>query len=574
MRAWTKLPIWSRKTFMGVGIIAVGLGIASFHVMQDIFTDHLRPGTYAASEEPDMLAGQWSYLPGAAIEDDGLKIEPVKLSIVEQNGSGGQANTPINLFGTSLEDATDFSLTAELADLQDKAVIQLYGQVPIIADEFRVERRSVRLTISATTLQVELWDGTSQQAVATKSFPIAMKTHAHLYIEHRQKVLTLKIDDKQVGSLPVSGLFDDQKVWLGFDGSATWRLAGLEAAALPGAKLTIIDGSAVKLAAKDPNGLQQLISKKRPGFHLGAAMALGPAMTDPAYAAVAFGGNFGMLTAENALKWQFVHPKADTYTFQEADALVALAEKYRLRVHGHTLVFAEANPRWVQDLPAEAVEGAMLEHIQKVVGHYKGRVTSWDVVNEPLADYDDFVLGEAELRQHKWFKAMGEAYIAKAFRAARKADPKALLFLNDYGLEADDERWGALVNLVKRLKAQHVPIDGVGFQAHVYEAGDRIDAAVLRRHMQELGKLGLKVRISEMDVYTDDGTEVQAAQYADVFAVCFAEPNCVAFTTWGVSDRYNYWRDDEGNLQQGQDFLWDLNMRPTAAVSKLQQFLR
>jgi endo-1,4-beta-xylanase len=577
MAFWKKLPRLPRKTFLGVGIVtAIGLGLTGFQLMQHIFTDYSQPqpGTYAASEKPDMLAGQWAYMPGAVPEDDGLKVEPPRRAIVEQDGSGGQTNAPINLFGSSLDDATDFSLRAEIADLKGTAVVQLYGEAPVIADEFRVERRSVRLTLSTMALQAELWDGTSQQPVVSKSFPITVQTHAQLYIAHQQKTLTLKVDDQVAGSLPVSGLFDDQKVWLGLDGSDTWRLAGLEAKALSGAKLTVVDGSAIKLAGKDPDGLQRLLSKKRPDFRLGAAMALGPAMTDPAYASVAFGGNFGMLTTENALKWQFVHPEPDTYTFQEADALVALAEKYHLQVHGHTLVFAEANPRWVQDLPAEAVEGVMLDHIQKVVGRYKGRMVSWDVVNEPLADYDDFVPGETELRQHKWFRAMGEAYIAKAFRAAHKADPKALLFLNEYGLEADGERWDGLIALVKRLQAQNVPIDGVGFQAHVYEAADRIDPATLRRHIRQLEELGLKVRISEMDVYSDDGVEVQAAQYADVLAACLAEPNCVSFTTWGVSDRYDYWRDDDGSIQQGEDFLWNAAMQPTLAVSKIKEFLR
>ena len=213
----------------------------------------------------------------------------------------------------------------------------------------------------------------------------------------------------------------------------------------------------------------------------------------------------------------------------------------------------------------------MVDHITQTVGHFKGRVASWDVINEPLADFG--VAGSSGLRNHTWLKASGENYIASAFMAAREADPRAKLYINEYGLESNGERWDTFLALVKKLKVQGVPIDGVGFQGHVYDSGDIINPVTLRSHIRELAELGLTSRISEMDVYSDDGTEVQAKQYADVFNVCFTEPSCVSWSTWGVTDRYNFWQDESGRLQHGRDFLWDEKYRPTAAVSAIQSMI-
>jgi endo-1,4-beta-xylanase len=169
---------------------------------------------------------------------------------------------------------------------------------------------------------------------------------------------------------------------------------------------------------------------------------------------------------------------------------------------------------------------------------------------------------------------MGESYIPAAFNAAHQADPHAQLYMNEYGLEQDGERWDAFVALVVRLKQQGVPIDGVGLQAHVYSSEDRLSASVLQAHIKILAGLGLKTRISEMDVYDDDGQSVQAEQYAAVFQACLSEPTCVSFTTWGITDRYDHFTDDDGSIQQGHDLLWNDNFSPTPALRALQQLLR
>src|SRR6202007_3122240 len=113
---------------------------------------------------------------------------------------------------------------------------------------------------------------------------------------------------------------------------------------------------------------------------VGAAMSLAQAVSDPAYSQLAFGGQFGSMTTENSLKWQFVEPRQGVYDFHEGDALVDLANRNHMAVQGHTLVFGEANPEWVRNLPTatnadkQKVQQIMVDHIANVVGHYKSRI--------------------------------------------------------------------------------------------------------------------------------------------------------------------------------------------------------
>jgi endo-1,4-beta-xylanase len=217
----------------------------------------------------------------------------------------------------------------------------------------------------------------------------------------------------------------------------------------------------------------------------------------------------------------------------------------------------------------------MTQHVAAIVGHFKGRIASWDVVNEPLSEKDeDYTNGNLGLRQSFWEKAMGESYIDKAFIVARASDPAAKLYLNDYGIEHSGERWDALVGLLQRLKNRGVPIDGVGFESHVYQTTDRIDPEILRSHIQELAALGLSVRISEIDV-TGTDPQFQSDQYSSVLSVCIKEPNCTSYTTWGISDLYGSTTiSDRYPLLLGTSLLWDKDMKPKSAYAVLQNVLK
>lgn len=534
----------------------------------------------------DIITGyhkNWVNLPGSTAETGGVRISPTPFTIVEQDGTGGQPNPPVNLYGAHLKIGGDFKISSKLKEVTSKATLSLYGQVPIIYDEFRYERSTLQLTFDGNQLKTQVWE--NNKAGEVKAFAIDDATQTKdLQITRQDGLITFTINGTRVGDIPEGKLFKSGEVWFGATAeSSPWLLASLRAERLNSADLQVIDTSSIMVRPsqlKGEQGLQQLTAARRSDFTIGAAVALAPLVSDPDYSRTALGGNFGSFTTENALKWQFVHPTEATYEFREADAIFDVAQHHGIKIHGHTLVFGEANPKWVNDLPVSTPEGkqkiekVMLDHIATVAGRYKGKAATWDVINEPIADYDEFEAGEGPLRNHIWYRAMGEAYIAKAFQAARAADPNAKLFMNEFGLEDDGDRWDEFFALVKRLKEQGVPIDGVGFQAHVYERADKISASTLRSHIQALAKIGVQSRISEMDVYIEDGQSVQAQQFSAVLQACLQEPSCISFTTWGVSDRYDMFRDDDGSLQFGEDFLWDTNMRPTPAVEAMRRILQ
>jgi endo-1,4-beta-xylanase len=561
------------------GLVTAGAGVAAFLTNLDQV-----PSAPAASVAPkvvkrkvkaasqtELLAKGWNYMPGTARENGGLWVGARNFTFVEQDGTDGQADPPLNLFGTHLEVKGGFALTARFSSsARAKASLHLYGAVPITLDEFRIEPKSIRVTLESKTLTVRRWDGRSKDAAFKQHYGFTPASTNVVQVERTSGKINVSVNGTRLASVPENNTFSRDNVWFGpLSERGRWLLSSLKAEALTGGQITVADNSSLEVTNPDAEGLQNLAKAKRPDFLIGAAAALGPMVSDSAYAQVLFGGNFGAITTENALKWKGVHPQAGVYDFHEGDALVALAERHGLKIHGHTLVFGEANPRWVRVLPPEQLEQIMLDHIKTVAGHYKGKMFSWDVVNEPFDD-DEW----DQLRPNLWQRAMGEGYIAKALHAARAADPDALLFINDYGLEEDSERWDAMLGLVTKLKNDGVPIDGVGFEAHVYERGDKIDITSLRNHIRDLAAAGLKARISEMDVYIEDGTETQAEQYSQVFKVCLDEPNCVSFTTWGVSDRYDWFIDDDGSVQQGEDYLWDKEMQPTPAHAAIKALLR
>jgi len=202
------------------------------------------------------------------------------------------------------------------------------------------------------------------------------------------------------------------------------------------------------------------------------------------------------VSPENILKWAEVHPEPDRYDFEAADRYVAFGEKNGMFVVGHTLVWHNQTPAWVfRDQKGKLVSrdellSRMREHIRTVVGRYKGRIKGWDVVNEALND-------DGSLRQSLWLKIIGEDYIAQAFRFAHEADPSAELYYNDYSLELESKRRGA-IRLIKKLQAEGIPIHAVGSQGHNNLSFPSVEEQ--DRTLTEFAALGIKIAITELDV--------------------------------------------------------------------------
>jgi endo-1,4-beta-xylanase len=247
---------------------------------------------------------------------------------------------------------------------------------------------------------------------------------------------------------------------------------------------------------------------------------------------------FGSLTPENAMKWGPVHPARDVWNFGPADRIVEFAEANRMAVHGHALVWHRQLPAWVTEaMTPHELASAMALHIRDLVGRYRGRVASWDVVNEAAAD-------GGGLRDTLFLRKLGVGYIAAAFRLAHAADPTAQLYYNDYGAEGRGSKADAVHALVRDLADEGVPIHGVGLQMHLDAAASPPPAQVAA-NVRRLAALGLTVRVSEMDVRIRnlrrrDALEVQAAVYRDILRACVHAPGFAGVTFWGVADPYSW----------------------------------
>jgi endo-1,4-beta-xylanase len=212
--------------------------------------------------------------------------------------------------------------------------------------------------------------------------------------------------------------------------------------------------------------------------------------------------HFNSISPENSLKWEKVHPRPDEYNFGPADDYVEFGEQHGMFIVGHTLVWHSQTPRWVfqgengQPLDREALLARMRDHINTVVGRYKGRIKGWDVVNEAI----DIERGDdtrGKWRETNWRRIIGPDYIEKAFEYAHEADPDAELYYNDFDEWKSGKR-EYFAEIVKGLKAKGIRIDGIGLQGHwgfEYPTVTEIDLM-----LRDLGQHGVKLMITELDI--------------------------------------------------------------------------
>jgi endo-1,4-beta-xylanase len=288
-----------------------------------------------------------------------------------------------------------------------------------------------------------------------------------------------------------------------------------------------------------PSGLQVdplRDAARTAGKLVGAAVQSG-LLIDGRYSGV-LGRHFNYLTAEYEMKWDPIERTRDENDFRAADAIAGYAQANGMQVKGHALIWHGSVPPWVNGLSPSELRVAFESHIRSVAEHFRGRVHAWDVVNEAVAD-DGSGLRDTVFRQK-----LGDQYIADAFRIARQADPQALLFYNDYGGEGLTQKSNRIYELMQSLRAQGVPVDGVGLQMHITASNPPSELDVAS-NMRRLAALGLLVNISEMDVRirnlpAQTRLEAQKSVYRSIVAVCVAEPRCDAVTFWGFTDAYSW----------------------------------
>lgn len=337
---------------------------------------------------------------------------------------------------------------------------------------------------------------------------------------------------------------------------------------------------------------QSLKEAYKPHFLIGAALNQGQFRETDTAGAALVRRHFNSITPENDMKWERIHPAPDRYNFEPADKYIEFGERNGMFIVGHTLVWHSQTPKWVfedaegKPLAREALLKRMRDHIFTVVGRYRGRVHGWDVVNEALNE-------DGTLRQSAWLKIIGEDYIARAFEYAQEADPKAELYYNDYSLESERKRNGA-VELVKRLKAQGLKVTAIGTQHHdklKYPTIEQMDAT-----FTAFKALGVKVAVTELDVdvlppatrrstadvsvrveaspdlnpYTaglpDDVQAALAKRYAEIFGVFLKHRDAITRVTfWGVTDRVSWLNNFPVRGRTNYPLLFDREGKPKPA---------
>ena len=277
--------------------------------------------------------------------------------------------------------------------------------------------------------------------------------------------------------------------------------------------------------------------------------------------------NFGSITSEWEMKMDSIEPTRGTFDFSRGDQLAAFAAANGLKLRGHTLLWHEQLPAWMSQgaWTRATLEPVLKTYVQTVVTHYRGKIDSWDVVNEPLNE-------DGTMRQNLWYRVIGPDYIQLALQWARQADPNARLFVNDFNVEKPHPKRDGLLRLVNDLRSKGAPLDGVGLQAH-FTTSWYATRAELTGTLQLFANLGLRVEITELDVATANATDPaeltkQAAIYGDVGAACRAVTACDRVTTWGITDSSTWLGPDKRPLP------FDVNYAAKPAYTALAAALR
>jgi endo-1,4-beta-xylanase len=317
-----------------------------------------------------------------------------------------------------------------------------------------------------------------------------------------------------------------------------------------------------------------------PDDYFNMGVAIPPSFIDNQKKVALIRRHFNSITAENDMKWSNLQPTEGTFTFANADKIVAFAEANGMKVRGHCLCWHNQVPSWIfRDGTGTASKELVLQrlrtHITIVMNHFKGEVYAWDVVNEAIDD------GSSVYRNSQWYTICGEDYIIEAFKAARAADPDAKLFYNDY-TAIDPTKRDKICSLLVKLKEQNL-VDGMGLQGHwniSYPSNSLINDAI-----NKYRSLGLDVQITELDVsvytsnsdpqsaYNDNIAQKLSDAYSKYFEVFRSFRDAITGVTfWGLADDYTWLDNFPVAGRKNYPLLFDVNLVPKAAYFKVIDF--
>jgi endo-1,4-beta-xylanase len=285
-----------------------------------------------------------------------------------------------------------------------------------------------------------------------------------------------------------------------------------------------------------PPGTTLKAAAERSGRYFGAAMG-GDRLSDSGFLTIA-NREFDMMTAVNEMKPDATEPSRGQFDFRAGDGIYNWAVQHGMRVRGHTLAWHAQQPRFWGSLSGSSLRAAMIEHINGVMAHYKGKLAYWDVVNEAFAENGS--------RRSSNLQSTGNDWIEVAFKTARAADPSVKLCYNDYNIENwTYAKTQGVYNMIKDFKSRGVPVDCVGLQTH-FTGGSSLPGN-FQQTLSSFAALDVDVALTEADV-----TNASASQYQGLTQACMNVSRCVGITTWGIRDS-DSWRGSESPLLFNRD---------------------
>ncbi|KAG8924959.1 hypothetical protein FRC02_010073 [Tulasnella sp. 418] len=328
--------------------------------------------------------------------------------------------------------------------------------------------------------------------------------------------------------------------------------------------------SSTSAPTSTPTGLRKLhklASKK--GRYFGSATDAIWDNDDAAYKAITGDvKEFGLLTPTNAMKWAYSEPNLNEFYYKDSDFTVAWAHNNKQVVRGHTFVWHSQLAPWVEagNFTAPQLTEIIKTRIENLGGHFKGQLYAWDVVNEAFNE-------DGTYRETVFYNTLGKDYIPLALKAARKADPKAKLYLNDYNIDGVGAKSDAYYKLAKDLLRAKVPLDGIGLQGHLITG---TLPTTIAENIKRFADLGLEVAITELDIRhelpsTPEKLAQQAKDYAAVVKACVSNKKCVGVQTWDTSDDVSW---IPGVFPaEGDALLFDANKKPKPAYYAVAEAL-
>ncbi len=326
-------------------------------------------------------------------------------------------------------------------------------------------------------------------------------------------------------------------------------------------------------------------------FYIGVAVNENQILENDSLEATRIENEFNSITAENIMKSMFIHPVKDSFDFKLTDKFVALGEKNNMFIHGHTLIWhSQLSPWFTEIKDSTEMANAMEHHIKTIVGRYKGKINSWDVVNEALNE-------DGTLRKTVFLDVLGEDYLPLAFKWAFEADANTELYYNDYNMTNEEKRNGA-IKMIKHIQEKGIKVDGIGMQGHWGLEKPSIED--IEKSILDYASLGVKVAITELDINVlpspwdlvgadvnqnfegskkmnpypknlSDSIQTKFAnRYQDIFKLFLKHQDKISRVTfWGVNDGQSWLNDWPIKGRTNYPLLFDRELKPKAAYDSI-----